>query len=49
MFKGISLKLWAMGQLLEQNKELRGKVVCVQINPARGQVRMFKTWRRRYT
>ncbi|EOA29862.1 hypothetical protein CARUB_v10012956mg [Capsella rubella] len=36
MFKGISLKFWAMGQLLEQNEELRGKVVLVQItNPAR--------------
>ncbi|KAF2575070.1 hypothetical protein F2Q70_00000981 [Brassica cretica] len=36
MFKGISLKFLAMGQLLEQNKELRGKVVLVQItNPAR--------------
>ncbi|CAN8270906.1 unnamed protein product [Cochlearia groenlandica] len=36
MFKGISLKFWALGQLLEQHEELRGKVVLVQItNPAR--------------
>ncbi|XAR66688.1 Alpha,alpha-trehalose-phosphate synthase (UDP-forming) [Bertholletia excelsa] len=36
MFKGISLKFLAMGQLLEQHSELRGKVVLVQIfNPAR--------------
>uniref|UniRef100_A0A2P2MI57 alpha,alpha-trehalose-phosphate synthase (UDP-forming) n=1 Tax=Rhizophora mucronata TaxID=61149 RepID=A0A2P2MI57_RHIMU len=36
IFKGISLKLLAMEQLLEQNPELRGKVVLVQIiNPAR--------------
>nr|AXH37644.1 trehalose-6-phosphate synthase [Moringa oleifera] len=36
LFKGISLKFLAMGQLLEQNHELRGKVVLVQItNPAR--------------
>lgn len=36
IFKGISLKLLAMEQLLLQNQELRGKVVLVQIvNPAR--------------
>lgn len=36
MFKGISLKFMAMGQLLEENPELRGEVVLVQIaNPAR--------------
>ncbi|KAL5548969.1 hypothetical protein UlMin_004200 [Ulmus minor] len=36
LFKGISLKFLAMGQLLEQHGELRGKVVLVQItNPAR--------------
>uniref|UniRef100_A0A803Q3K1 alpha,alpha-trehalose-phosphate synthase (UDP-forming) n=1 Tax=Cannabis sativa TaxID=3483 RepID=A0A803Q3K1_CANSA len=37
IFKGISLKLLAMEQLLQQNPELQGKVVLVQIaNPARG-------------
>ncbi|EEF52030.1 probable alpha,alpha-trehalose-phosphate synthase [UDP-forming] 9 [Ricinus communis] len=36
IFKGISLKLLAMEQLLHHNPELRGKVVMVQIvNPAR--------------
>ncbi|XP_071725205.1 probable alpha,alpha-trehalose-phosphate synthase [UDP-forming] 11 [Rutidosis leptorrhynchoides] len=36
MFKGISLKFLAMGQLLEDYPELRGLVVLVQIvNPAR--------------
>lgn len=36
IFKGISLKLLAMEQLLQQHAELRGKVVLVQIvNPAR--------------
>ncbi|KAF5476842.1 hypothetical protein F2P56_003536 [Juglans regia] len=36
IFKGISLKLLAMEQLLQQNQELRGKLVLVQIvNPAR--------------
>lgn len=36
LFKGISLKFLAMGQLLEVHKKLRGKVVLVQIlNPAR--------------
>ncbi|KAL5723658.1 hypothetical protein ACHQM5_007031 [Ranunculus cassubicifolius] len=36
IFKGISLKLLAMEQLLEQHSQLRGKVVLVQIvNPAR--------------
>lgn len=36
LFKGIDLKFLAMGQLLERNPELRGKVVLVQIaNPAR--------------
>ncbi|KAG8638824.1 hypothetical protein MANES_14G067800v8 [Manihot esculenta] len=36
IFKGISLKLLAMEHLLQQNPELRGKVVMVQIvNPAR--------------
>lgn len=36
MFKGISFKFLAMGQLLEQNPELKGRVVLVQIaNPAR--------------
>lgn len=36
IFKGISLKLLAMEQLLEQNPDLQGKVVLVQIvNPAR--------------
>ncbi|XP_010278047.1 PREDICTED: probable alpha,alpha-trehalose-phosphate synthase [UDP-forming] 9 [Nelumbo nucifera] len=38
IFKGISLKFLAMGQLLEQHPELKGKVVLVQIaNPARSQ------------
>ncbi|KAL5552927.1 hypothetical protein UlMin_040328 [Ulmus minor] len=37
IFKGISLKLLAIEQLLHQNPELQGKVVLVQIvNPARG-------------
>ncbi|KAK2636434.1 hypothetical protein Ddye_031226 [Dipteronia dyeriana] len=37
IFKGISLKLLAMEQLLQQHPELQGKVVLVQIvNPARG-------------
>ncbi|PON48291.1 Trehalose-phosphatase [Parasponia andersonii] len=37
IFKGISLKLLAMEQLLIQNPDKRGKVVLVQIaNPARG-------------
>lgn len=37
IFKGISLKLLAMEQLLIQHPEKRGKVVLVQIaNPARG-------------
>ncbi|KAF5187860.1 Alpha,alpha-trehalose-phosphate synthase [UDP-forming] [Thalictrum thalictroides] len=37
IFKGISLKLLAMEQLLVQNRDWRGKVVLVQIaNPARG-------------
>ncbi|XP_039144650.1 alpha,alpha-trehalose-phosphate synthase [UDP-forming] 6-like [Dioscorea cayenensis subsp. rotundata] len=37
IFKGISLKLLAMEQLLVQHPEWRGKVVLVQIaNPARG-------------
>jgi len=37
IFKGISLKLLAMEQLLLQHAEMRGKVVLVQIaNPARG-------------
>lgn len=37
IFKGISLKLLAMEQLLMQNPEWQGKVVLVQIaNPARG-------------
>lgn len=36
MFKGISLKFLAMGQMLDEHEELRGKVVLVQImNPAR--------------
>lgn len=36
MFKGISLKFLAMGHLLEEHPEMRGKVVLVQIvNPAR--------------
>ncbi|MED6157271.1 putative alpha,alpha-trehalose-phosphate synthase [UDP-forming] 11 [Stylosanthes scabra] len=36
LFKGISLKFLAMGQLLEVHEGLRGKVVLVQIlNPAR--------------
>ncbi|CAK9176831.1 unnamed protein product [Ilex paraguariensis] len=36
MFKGISLKFLAMGQLLEEHPEFRGVVVLVQImNPAR--------------
>lgn len=36
MFKGISLKFMAMGQLLDEHPELRGRVVLVQIvNPAR--------------
>ncbi|XP_060972920.1 probable alpha,alpha-trehalose-phosphate synthase [UDP-forming] 11 [Cannabis sativa] len=38
LFKGISLKFLAMGQLLEEHPHLRGKVVLVQItNPARSQ------------
>ncbi|KAK7348702.1 hypothetical protein VNO80_23323 [Phaseolus coccineus] len=37
IFKGISLKLLAVEHLLQQNSDLRGKVVLVQIvNPARG-------------
>ncbi|WCJ21676.1 trehalose phosphate synthase [Euphorbia peplus] len=37
IFKGISLKLLAMEQLLQQHPDLQGKVVLVQIvNPARG-------------
>ncbi|KAI4339342.1 hypothetical protein MLD38_024295 [Melastoma candidum] len=37
IFKGISLKLLAMEQLLQQEPQLRGNVVLVQIvNPARG-------------
>uniref|UniRef100_A0A2P2Q419 alpha,alpha-trehalose-phosphate synthase (UDP-forming) n=1 Tax=Rhizophora mucronata TaxID=61149 RepID=A0A2P2Q419_RHIMU len=37
IFKGISLKLLAMEYLLQQNPDLQGKVVLVQIvNPARG-------------
>eukprot|EP00249_Psilotum_nudum_P016872 c26031_g1_i1 orf=2-1804(-) len=37
IFKGISLKLLAMEQLLEQHPKWQGKVVLVQIlNPARG-------------
>lgn len=40
MFKGISLKFLAMGNLLEEHVELRGKVVLVQImNPARSRGR----------
>lgn len=40
IFKGISLKLLAMEQLLVQHPEWRGKVVLVQIaNPARGKGR----------
>ncbi|KAJ6836174.1 putative alpha,alpha-trehalose-phosphate synthase [UDP-forming] 6 [Iris pallida] len=40
IFKGISLKLLALEQLLVQNPEWRGKVVLVQIaNPARGRGR----------
>ncbi|XP_047327951.1 probable alpha,alpha-trehalose-phosphate synthase [UDP-forming] 11 [Impatiens glandulifera] len=36
MFKGISLKILALGQLLEEHSELRGRVVLVQIlNPPR--------------
>lgn len=36
IFKGISLKLLALEQLLQQHQELRGKLVLVQIiNPAR--------------
>ncbi|EOY20667.1 hypothetical protein QUC31_006972 [Theobroma cacao] len=36
IFKGISLKVLAMEQLLQQHRELRGKIVLVQIvNPAR--------------
>ncbi|XVF50295.1 hypothetical protein PTKIN_Ptkin04bG0084900 [Pterospermum kingtungense] len=36
IFKGISLKVLAMEQLLHQNPKLRGKIVLVQIvNPAR--------------
>ncbi|KAA8524504.1 hypothetical protein F0562_010927 [Nyssa sinensis] len=38
MFKGISLKFLALGQLLEDHPDLRGRVVLVQIvNPARSQ------------
>lgn len=37
IFKGISLKLLALEQLLQQRLQLRGKIVLVQIvNPARG-------------
>ncbi|KAG6487128.1 alpha,alpha-trehalose-phosphate synthase [UDP-forming] 6-like [Zingiber officinale] len=37
IFKGISLKLLAMEELLKQHQEWRGKIVLVQIaNPARG-------------
>nr|AWB09339.1 trehalose-6-phosphate synthase 3 [Tamarix hispida] len=37
IFKGISLKLLAMEQLLIQHPEMKGKVVLVQVaNPARG-------------
>ncbi|KAF5443182.1 hypothetical protein F2P56_035763 [Juglans regia] len=37
IFKGISLKLLAVEQLLQQRPELQGKIVLVQIvNPARG-------------
>ncbi|XP_030961204.1 probable alpha,alpha-trehalose-phosphate synthase [UDP-forming] 9 [Quercus lobata] len=37
IFKGISLKLLALEQLLEHHTELQGKIVLVQIvNPARG-------------
>ncbi|KAJ9707219.1 hypothetical protein PVL29_002283 [Vitis rotundifolia] len=40
IFKGISLKLLAMEQLLTQHPDKRGKVVLVQIaNPARGRGR----------
>ncbi|KAJ1693487.1 hypothetical protein LUZ63_010185 [Rhynchospora breviuscula] len=40
IFKGITLKLLAMEQLLEQHANWRGKVVLVQIaNPARGRGR----------
>lgn len=40
IFKGISLKLLAMEQLLSQNPSKRGKIVLVQIaNPARGRGR----------
>ncbi|KAG1330573.1 alpha,alpha-trehalose-phosphate synthase [UDP-forming] 6 [Cocos nucifera] len=40
IFKGISLKLLAMEELLKQHAEWRGKVVLVQIaNPARGRGR----------
>ncbi|KAJ1433536.1 Trehalose-phosphatase [Sesbania bispinosa] len=36
LFKGISLKFLALGQLLDENEDLRGRVVLVQIlNPAR--------------
>ncbi|OMO59791.1 Glycosyl transferase, family 20 [Corchorus olitorius] len=36
IFKGISLKVLAMEQLLQQHPELRGKIVLIQIvNPAR--------------
>ncbi|XP_078443151.1 putative alpha,alpha-trehalose-phosphate synthase [UDP-forming] 8 [Wolffia australiana] len=38
LFKGISLKFLAMGQLLEDHPEYRGRVVLIQIaNPARSQ------------
>ncbi|KAK7309500.1 hypothetical protein RJT34_06280 [Clitoria ternatea] len=37
IFKGISLKFLAVEQLLQQNPDLQGKIVLVQImNPARG-------------
>ncbi|OWM76046.1 probable alpha,alpha-trehalose-phosphate synthase [UDP-forming] 9 [Punica granatum] len=37
IFKGISLKILALEQLLHQNTQMRGKVVLIQIvNPARG-------------
>ncbi|CAA6671042.1 unnamed protein product [Spirodela intermedia] len=38
LFKGISLKFLAMGQLLEEHQEWRGRAVLVQIaNPARSE------------
>lgn len=47
IFKGISLKLLALEQLLQQNQNLKGKIVLVQIvNPARGSGKFFQEAKR---